>query len=1008
MKRCLAVCLSVLLMLTALPLGAVSVYAADSGWVGDCAWTLDDDGHLTISGNGAIPDFDYPWGQDIVSVTIEDGVTAIGEYAFYGCGSLVSVMVPDSVTYIAPSAFLESAYYNDPTNWEDGVLYIGRHLITTDGTVSGSYEIKEGTLTIGSGAFYYSSELTAITLPDSIVAIGDYAFHGCGFLTSVNIPYGVTVIEADTFAYCSALTSIVIPDSVTAIGSGAFYNCEALDSVTVPDSVTTIDSGAFNNTAYSNNPANRDNGVLYAGRHLLEADTAISGSYTVKEGTLTISDSAFFDCESLTAVVIPDSVTKIGWYAFRGCKSLTSVKLSNRITTLEDSLFDYCTSLEEITIPDSVTTIESFVFSNCSSLKTITIPDSVTEVSSYAFWDSTNLETVYVGAGVTQSLESMFGDSDKLVSVTVSENNPNYATQDGVLYSKDMTMLWILPAAWSGTFTLPATVSYISEYTALKQCNAVTAFEVDADNQWYMAEDGVLFDIYQTRLIRYPGARSGGYTVPNGVMNIGDYAFKGCAFLTDITVSPSASFLTADLFSGCTALENIHVRQGSGEYRSVDGIVYAGDTLVLCPLGRREISVIPENVSTIGEAAFRGCAYLSSITIPESITAIDRAAFSGCSALTSITIPEGITVIEDDTFSSCSALTSITIPDNVTTIGHQAFSGCNSLVDVFFGNGITYVGMGAFPSTVESVYITDLTAWCNIEFYGYVDPTMDYLMGANPLEYGGNLYLNGDLITDLVIPDGITTVRGNSFSGGTFTSVTFPESVTYVDEAAFMYCSRLTEVTIPGHITTVGPWAFAFCSRLSNVILEEGVTTLKTGAFMGQGSIDTVVLPRSLRSIGYAAFTDYAWETQMEGVYYTGSEEDRQLIEDGGWNEFLFDAPWHYNWCNHTYDDACDVDCNQCQEERVPPHVYDDRFDADCNLCGAVRDVVTVIFGDANGDENVNIKDLGLLQQYLNGWNVDVVAEAIDVNGDGNVNIKDLGLLQQYLNGWDVALGTPI
>ena len=110
----------------------------------------------------------------------------------------------------------------------------------------------------------------------------------------------------------------------------------------------------------------------------------------------------------------------------------------------------------------------------------------------------------------------------------------------------------------------------------------------------------------------------------------------------------------------------------------------------------------------------------------------------------------------------------------------------------------------------------------------------------------------------------------------------------------------------------------------------------------------------------------------------------------------------------HHYDYPCDVDCNTCGMVReAEPHFYTNVYDSDCNVCGVVRAVPEVIIGDANGDGKVNVRDLGIIQQYLNGWKVTVVDGACDVNADGKLNVRDLGLLQQHLNGWDVELGVP-
>ncbi len=241
---------------------------------------------------------------NLTTVTIGDNVEIIPCYAFYECSKLTSVTIPDSVTSIGKYAF-----------------YYCRSLT--------SVTIPDSVTSIGDSAFRSCSSLTSVTIPDSVTSIGSSAFEGCSSLTSVTIPDSVTSIGSSAFEGCSSLTSVTIPDSVTSIGDSAFRSCSSLTSVTIPDSVTSIGSSAFDNTAYYYNSNNWVNNVLYIGKHLIEAKSSISGTYTIKDGTLTIADYAFYNCSSLTSVTIPDSVTSIGFSAFDGCSSLTSVTFKN-------------------------------------------------------------------------------------------------------------------------------------------------------------------------------------------------------------------------------------------------------------------------------------------------------------------------------------------------------------------------------------------------------------------------------------------------------------------------------------------------------------------------------------------------------------------------------------------------------------------------------------------------------------------------------------------------------
>ena len=253
--------------------------------------------------------------SNLCSVNIQDGVETICSSAFYNCHNLQNISIADSVRNIEQHAFYNTAYYNDSSNYENGVLYINNHLIKAVSSDMGStYEIKEGTKSIASYAFDFCGTLTNIKIPESVEGIGGGAFSSCTSLKNINIPYGVENILYGTFEYCYQLESVQLPDSVKSIGNTAFSSCESLKQINLPVKLTSIGERSF-------------------------------------EG-----------CSSLKEIVIPNSVNKIGTFAFSSCEELEKVKCSEGMSFILESTFDGCTGLKEVILPATIKTIEKYAF----------------------------------------------------------------------------------------------------------------------------------------------------------------------------------------------------------------------------------------------------------------------------------------------------------------------------------------------------------------------------------------------------------------------------------------------------------------------------------------------------------------------------------------------------------------------------------------------------------------------------------------------------------------------
>ena len=275
---------------------------------------------------------------------------------------------------------------------------------------------------------------------------------------------------------------------------------------------------------------------------------------------------------------------------------------------------------------------------------------------------------------------------------------------------------------------------------------------------------------------------------------------------------------------------------------------YSGDIVIPSEITHNNVT---HSVTSIGNDAFEGCSGLTSITIPNSVTRIGSYAFRYCLGLTSVTIPNSVTSIGDYAFNRCEGLTSVTIPNSVTSIGNYAFLESFRLTSVTIPNSVTSIGGYAFRDCygLKEVHINDLSAWCNISFNEYTN---------NPLYYAKNLYLNGKLVTNLVIPNDVKEIKNYAFVHcDGLTSITIPNSVTSIGNSAFAYCDGLTCITIPNSVTSIGNRAFEICSGLTSVTIGTGVKNIGSEAFAKCRDLaDVYCLATSVPSTNATAFNE--------------------------------------------------------------------------------------------------------------------------------------------------------
>ena len=793
---------------------------------------------------------------------INYAVKTIGNQCFSRC-KLSSVIIPNSVTSINLQAFYKCTNLTS-ISIPNSVTIIGT--LAFQGCGLNSITIPSSVTSIGQNPFYECKHLETIKVDEGnywfdsrnncnaiIKSYSNQLISGC---KTTDIPEGIVSIGEHAFQGCSDLASINIPKSVTSIGNYAFEGCSGLISLNLPNSVTSIGERAFDECSNLRSLKLPD-GLISIGDYAFSRCNSLT-TITIPNSLSSLSEGSFFGCQSLTSIMIPEGVTSIRESAFSGCKTLKSIVLPKSISFIGRLAFGGCEKLETITIPDKIESIESAMFQGCSGLTTITMPNSVKSIGQYAFEDCTNLSSIKLPENLTSIDYGAFYGCTSINSVELPKGI-NYVGQYAF---RDCSCLSLVKSRIEIPFDIDKYVFYGISSSAKLEVPTGTKSKYQALSGWtnsfkeIVEFDDTPFDTPTKRTVHVASAG----TLPELIHESEKYIIEELTLTGELNGTDfrllrdmaGNNYLGQDTPGKLKVLDltNAKVVAGGEKYLDTNSINRNKESIS----GSFHYDISQSN--EIPQYVFSAC-HLEEIFIPNSVTTIGASAFQLCRDLTSVTIPNSVTSIGASAFSECSGLTSIMIPNSVTSIEDQAFSWCSGLTSLTIPNSVTTLGERAFSSCrgLTSISISNTLTSIKALTFSQCKSLTSIVIPNSVTSIGGQAFWNCTRLTSIVIPNSVTSIENAAFSECIgLTSLEIPNSVTSIEDYAFQNCRGLTSITIPNAVTSISEGVFYGCSALTFISIPNSVKSIRTAAFQDCRNITSITIPNSVTSIGGQAF----------------------------------------------------------------------------------------------------------------------------------------------------------
>lgn len=812
--------------------------------------------------------------------------------------------LPSLVTLISPYAFYQNTSLKEVTfsNGIDGELVIGQYAFYQCNNIE-RLNLPNGLTRIEPWAFYACDFIEEITIPNTVQELPCRAIYNCKGLKRVYFEEGgdAPLIISDgagpssqyetnyygPFALCHNIEEIIFPERLISIGKYTFAKLEGLKKVYIPSTITEIKSYAFWGC-----PALTDVTFADTATDLVIGMSAFGSSkisnLTLPKGLRTIESSAFSSSLNLTSIVIPASVTEIGASAFYNCTSLASVTFAegSQVETIGSSAFG-STSISTIKFPQSIKVIDNYAFQKCKQLVSVEFEGSDTEegsslqkigtkvfsdctaLASFAFpycgkdeagvykkislGSSTmvnifegckNLTTIYLSEAVV-SISNLFVKCPGLTTVVVAEHSENFRVSETqpIILNVNGTAIQFLFGRMQGEFEIPEGVTEIGTYAFSGQTD-ITKVIIPKTMKTINA-----YAFYNcTGLVEVEFV--------NGCVldSLGEAVFKGCKSLKEIDLPNGITSIPKQAFAGCSGLENIKLPENLTEVGQEAFIWTLSLKSINLPTTLKKIMnygfamsgletlVLPEGLTTLGTYTFTYASSLKEVSLPSTITSWGNQPFTNCTALETVHFAPNTTTLGNYLFKGCTSLESITLPEGLTFLGSYVFQGCTGLKSIVIPEGVKYIAQT--KSNTAAAYTFDgCTSLESVTF-----------LGDNVEIIGSYAFQNCPNLKTIEFSSKLVAIGNYAFTNTGLTEISIPETVTVLGNYAFKGCVALEKVEILGKLATSGTNVFQSCTALTDVTFADDTTTIGNYAFDGCTNLVNVKLPDKLTTMGTYAF----------------------------------------------------------------------------------------------------------------------------------------------------------